>query len=90
MTTVTKEIPMALRTKIKVPKLGDTADDVLVLAWLVDVGDIVSVGDPMLTVETDKVDADVPAPVAGTVVQRLVEVDDEVPTGAVFAVIEAG
>lgn len=81
---------MATRSKVKMPKLGDTVDEVLVVELLVEVGDTVGIGDPLMVVETDKVDAEVPAPVAGEVKEILVALEDEVPTGAVIAVIEAG
>lgn len=81
---------MAIRSKVKMPKLGDTVDEVLVIEWLVEPGAAVAVGDVILLVETDKVDAEVPAPVAGTLVEQLVQAEDEVATGAPIAVIESG
>ena len=53
------------------PKLGETVDEVLVLEWSVSVGDVVSQGDTLMTVETDKVEAELPSPVSGTVVELL-------------------
>ena len=44
---------------------------------------------PLVSVETDKITTDVPATVAGTVVELLAEADDEVATGAPFIVIES-
>ena len=70
------------------PKLGETVDEVLVLEWAVSVGDVVSEGDTLMTVETDKVEADLPAPVSGTVVELLVEIDDEVRVGTPVCTIE--
>ena len=70
------------------PKLGETVDEVLVLEWGVSVGDVVSVGDTLMTVETDKVEADLPSPVAGTVVELLVAIDDEVRVGVPVCTIE--
>lgn len=81
---------MAIRTKVKMPKLGDTVDEVLVVEMLVTLSDTVDVGDPLMIVETDKVDAEVPSPVAGEIKEILVAVQDEVAVGAVIAVIEAG
>ncbi|MBA2578981.1 MAG: hypothetical protein H0V05_20460 [Euzebyaceae bacterium] len=77
-----------MRHVVNLPKLGDTADDVVVLEWLVTEGDVVAEGDALLSVETNKIDAEVPSPVSGTLVERLVTVDDEVATGAAIAVVE--
>ena len=76
-----------MRSKVKLPKLGDTTEEVVVLEWLVEVGETLTAGDDMLRVETDKVDADVPAPVSGTLVEQLVAVDDLVEIGTSIAVI---
>ena len=73
---------------IKLPKLGDTADSVLIIEWGVTVGGRVAEGDVLLRVETDKVEADVPSPVGGVLRETLVEPGDEVPTGAPLARIE--
>ena len=77
-----------MRSNVKMPKLGETVDEVLVLEWSVSVGDVVSVGDCLMTVETDKVEAELPSPVAGTVVELLVEIDDEVGVGTPVCTIE--
>lgn len=78
-----------MRHTVTMPKLSDTGGDVVVLEWNVEVGGQVGQGEALLSVETDKVTADVPAPVGGTLVERLVEVDDEVGVGAELGVIEA-
>ena len=77
-----------MRAQVKLPKLGDTANQVVVVSWHVDVGAAVAEGDPLLTVQTDKVDVDVPSPLAGTVVERLVETDAEIAVGDPVAVVE--
>jgi pyruvate/2-oxoglutarate dehydrogenase complex dihydrolipoamide acyltransferase (E2) component len=74
--------------KVKMPKLGDTATSVLVLSWHVEIGATISEGDPLLTVETDKVDMEVPSPVSGTIVEYLVHPDDEISVGTPIAVVE--
>jgi len=70
------------------PKLGETVDEVVVLEWTVAVGDAVSKGDTLMRVETDKVEADLPSPVDGTVVETLVVPDDDVEVGAPVCRIE--
>ncbi len=77
-----------MRHTIRLPKLGDTVEDVLVTEWVARVGEELAEGATLLNAETDKVDTDVPTPVAGTLVERLVEADDEVAVGAPIAVIE--
>lgn len=77
-----------MRYTIKLPKLGDTAEDALVGDWAAEVGDVLSAGDPLFSAETDKVEIDVPTPVAGTLVEKLVEREDEVFPGTPVAVIE--
>lgn len=73
--------------KVKMPKLGETAGQVAVLEWLVAEGDAVAEGDTLMRVETDKVDADFPSPVAGVVTELLVAPDDEVAVGDAVCVI---
>ena len=77
----------SVRYTIKLPKLGDTTELVVVLEWLAEVGDTVTAGDDLVRVETDKVDSDVPSPVSGTLVEHLVAVDDEVDIGDPIAII---
>ncbi len=77
-----------MRTKVKMPNLGETAEELLVLEWAVAVGDAVTEGETLMTVETDKVEAVLPSPVSGTVVELLVEVDDEVPVGTPVCTVE--
>ena len=77
-----------MRAKVKLQKMGDTVDEVVVLEWTVGVGDTVAEEDTLMRVETDKIDVDVPSPVAGTVVELLVAVDDEVSVGTPICTIE--
>jgi pyruvate/2-oxoglutarate dehydrogenase complex dihydrolipoamide acyltransferase (E2) component len=51
-------------------------------------GDQVEEGTPLVAVETDKVTAEIPAPVSGRLVERLAGIDDEVDVGSQFCVIE--
>ena len=77
-----------MRSTLKMPKVGDAANEVLVIAIAVAVGDMVAAGDTLFTVETDKATVDVPAPTAGRVVEVLLKVDDELPTGAPTMVLD--
>jgi pyruvate/2-oxoglutarate dehydrogenase complex dihydrolipoamide acyltransferase (E2) component len=69
---------------VNLPRLGDTVDEVLVLEWLVSVGSQVVQGDPLVRVETDKVEVEVESPLSGSVEEILVNVGDEVKTGALI------
>ena len=77
-----------MRATVKLPKLGDTANEVVVIEWHVEVGARVTEGDSLLTVQTDKVDVDVPSPTSGTVVEHLVKPDEVVAVGAPIAILD--
>ncbi|MCQ3804071.1 MAG: hypothetical protein OXC98_04295 [bacterium] len=74
--------------EVKMPRLGETVDEVVLLQWMVEVGDEVDEDTELALVETDKVETEVPSPVAGTIIEILVEEDAEVVTGEVICVIE--
>jgi 2-oxoglutarate dehydrogenase E2 component (dihydrolipoamide succinyltransferase) len=76
-----------VRNLVRLPKLGETAADVVIQEWLVRVGDGVEAGQPLVSVETDKVTTEVPAPVSGVIAEILVQPDDEVRTGDHICVI---
>jgi len=76
-----------MRHTIKLPKMGDTTDSVVVLEWMVESGQAVESGNTLLRVETDKIDADVPSPITGVVAEQLVAVGEEVATGDHIVVI---
>ena len=70
------------------PRLGETTDEVVLLEWLVEVGSQVEEGTELALVETDKVETEVPSPVAGTIAELTVPEDADVNTGEVICVIE--
>lgn len=78
------------KTTIKMPKLGETVDEVVIIEWVKSEGDRVEVGDVLVNVETDKVDTELPSPVAGILLTQLVAVGDDVATGDPVCVIETG
>jgi pyruvate/2-oxoglutarate dehydrogenase complex dihydrolipoamide acyltransferase (E2) component len=78
-----------VRHTVKLPKLGDTTQSVVVLEWMVRVGEEIEQGDALFKAETDKVDTEVPSPVTGRLVERLVNDGDEVPNGAPIAIVES-
>ena len=56
-----------MATEVTLPEMGEGVEDVTISRWLVREGDVVKAGDPLLAVATDKVDTEIPTPVAGTV-----------------------
>ena len=72
---------------VKMPALGESVTEGTVSSWLKAVGDSVEVDEPLLEVATDKVDTEVPSPVAGTVLKILVPEDETVDVGTVLAII---
>lgn len=70
---------------VTMPKWGMSMQEGLLTEWLVAVGDTVSEGQALATVETEKVDAEVESPIAGTVIELLAEAGTEVEVGAVIA-----
>src|SRR5215212_1793433 len=73
--------------QITMPQMGDSVTEGTVLEWHKQVGDQVESDETLLEVSTDKVDAEVPAPVAGTLVRILVEADETVPVGTILGEI---
>lgn len=78
-----------VREIVNLPRLGDTVDEVLILKWIVEIDQIVAKGDPLLLVETDKVEVEVEAPVGGRVIAISAQIDTEIQTGAPLCVIES-
>lgn len=74
-------------TIITMPALGESVSEGTVTRWLKSVGDTVAVDEALLEVSTDKVDTEIPSPVAGTIISIDVPVDTTVPVGARLAVI---
>lgn len=72
---------------IKMPALGESVTEGTVTRWLKQVGEQVDVDEPLLEVSTDKVDTEVPSPVAGVLERILVEEDETVEVGAELALI---
>ncbi|WP_129659155.1 2-oxoglutarate dehydrogenase, E2 component, dihydrolipoamide succinyltransferase [Rothia uropygialis] len=67
---------------VELPALGESVTEGTVTRWLKSVGDTVEVDEPLVEVSTDKVDTEIPSPVAGTIEEILVDEDEEVEVGA--------
>jgi pyruvate dehydrogenase E2 component (dihydrolipoamide acetyltransferase) len=79
----------AAGTAIKMPALGESVTEGTVTRWLKQVGDTVEVDEPLLEVSTDKVDTEIPSPVAGTLLEIKVPEDETADVGADLAVVGA-
>lgn len=75
---------------VVLPALGESVTEGTVTRWLKKVGDSVSVDEPLVEISTDKVDTEIPSPVAGVIQQILVKEDETVAVGAVLAVVGDG
>ncbi len=72
-------------TEITMPALGESVTEGTVSMWLKEVGDTVDADEPLVEVATDKVDTEVPSPVAGVLLEILVEEDETVEVGTPIA-----
>ncbi|WP_040834424.1 biotin/lipoyl-containing protein, partial [Nocardia brevicatena] len=77
-------------TPVKMPELGESVTEGTVTRWLKAVGDEVAVDEPLLEVSTDKVDTEIPSPVAGTLLEITAQEDDVVAVGGQLGVIGSG
>ena len=73
---------------LKMPKVGDAVDEVVIKEIKVERGATVGKGDTLFVVETDKAEVEVPAPVAGVISNILISVGDDVKTGAPTIVLD--
>ena len=75
---------------VTMPALGESVSEGTVTRWLKSEGDHVNVDEPLLEVSTDKVDTEIPSPVAGILTKIVVQIDQTVPVGAELAIIADG
>ena len=75
---------------VKMPALGESVTEGTVTRWLKSVGETVEVDEPLLEVSTDKVDTEIPSPIAGTLEKILVQEDEDAEVGADLAIIGDG
>ncbi|MGO4121978.1 2-oxoglutarate dehydrogenase, E2 component, dihydrolipoamide succinyltransferase [Arthrobacter sp. YAF16] len=76
--------------EVTLPALGESVTEGTVTRWLKSIGDTVEVDEPLLEVSTDKVDTEIPSPVAGTLQEIRVAEDETAEVGSVLAVIGSG
>src|SRR3954471_20620028 len=75
---------------VSLPALGESVTEGTVTRWLKNVGDRVEVDEPLLEVSTDKVDTEIPSPVAGIIEAILVAEDETVGVGTALVTIGSG
>jgi pyruvate/2-oxoglutarate dehydrogenase complex dihydrolipoamide acyltransferase (E2) component len=75
-------------TPIVLPKAGMNMVEATVVAWRKSPGDRVEQGEPVVEIETDKVELEIEAPVSGVLREVLVGVDEDAPVGATLGLIE--
>jgi 2-oxoglutarate dehydrogenase E2 component (dihydrolipoamide succinyltransferase) len=73
--------------EILMPKMGESVEEATITKWFVSVGDTIEEDDILLEIATDKVDSEIPSPVAGTVKEILYETDSLVVVGKPVAII---
>ena len=79
-----------MATDIKIPAVGESITEGTILSWLVQTGEAVDVDQPILELETDKVTAEVPSPVAGVLTEQLFAEGEDVNVGAIVARVQEG
>ena len=75
---------------LTMPALGESVTEGTVTRWLKNEGDQVAIDEPLLEVSTDKVDTEIPSPVAGVLQKIVVGIDQTVAVGAELAIIADG
>lgn len=74
--------------ELLLPKMGESVAEATVIKWVKQPGDRIELDDTILEIATDKVDSEVPSPIAGKLVRQLFKEDEIVQVGAVIAIIE--
>jgi len=78
-------------TNVIMPQLGESVTEGTVTRWLKNVGDVIKVDEAIVEVSTDKVDTEIPSPVAGVLLEIRAAQDEVIAVGGVMAIIgEAG
>ncbi len=79
-----------MATDVTIPPLGESITEATVGQWLKNIGDAVKADEPLVSLETDKVAVEVPAPADGVLLEQAAKVGDTVNVGSVIARLEAG
>lgn len=73
---------------VELPQLGETVEEATITRWFKQVGDTVTVDELLYEISTEKIDAEVPSPVTGTIIELKVAEGETIPVGTVLAVVE--
>lgn len=76
--------------ELTMPKMGESVAEATITQWLKNEGDAIALDESVLTIATDKVDSDIPSPVAGILVKKLFNENDVIQVGQVIAHIDTG
>jgi 2-oxoglutarate dehydrogenase E2 component (dihydrolipoamide succinyltransferase) len=76
--------------QLLLPKMGESVAEATIIKWLKKPGDNIEADESVMDIATDKVDSEVPSPVAGKLIEQLCKEDDVVQVGSVIAIIETG
>jgi 2-oxoglutarate dehydrogenase E2 component (dihydrolipoamide succinyltransferase) len=76
--------------ELTMPKMGESVAEATITQWLKNEGDSIALDESVLTIATDKVDSDIPSPVAGVLVKKLFNENDVIQVGQVIAHIDTG
>jgi 2-oxoglutarate dehydrogenase E2 component (dihydrolipoamide succinyltransferase) len=76
--------------ELLLPKMGESVAEATIIKWVKQPGEQIELDDTLLEIATDKVDSEVPSPVAGKLVKQLFKEDEVVQVGDVIAIIETG
>ena len=79
-----------MATKIEMPQMGESVAEGTIVRWLKSVGDSVDRDEPIFEITTDKVDAEIPAPEGGVLLEIKVQAGETVEVGTIVAVIARG
>src|SRR3990172_11925053 len=80
-------VPMA--TDVVMPQMGESIAEGTIVRWIKKVGDSVDRDEPLFEISTDKVDAEIPSPLAGVILEITVKEGETVPVNSVVATIGA-
>lgn len=73
--------------EIRMPKFGETMEEGMIVAWKKQVGDIISDGEVIAEVDTDKTTLEIESPISGKLLQILVQVNQTVPVNTPIAIV---
>nr|MBK9651461.1 hypothetical protein [Bacteroidota bacterium] len=73
--------------EMKMPKMGESVAEATIIKWLKNEGDRIESEESLLEIATDKVDSEVPATAAGTLIKKMFNEGDVVAVGSVIAII---